>query len=465
MEESLAAGVAPDRVALVTFTRAAAQVARERACRRFNLEEKDMPFIRTIHSLCFHQLALRRDDVLTEENLSELAEVTGEMMTHVNPDGDAPATRRNADALLTVDHYYRTTMRSLRSAWEDHGGELDWFRLKRFCLAYQMYKADLGLMDFTDMLTKYLTSAPEPVPVEIAIIDEGQDLTPLQWAVVHKAFRDAREMYVAGDDLQSIHRWAGAAEDYFLSLPFEREVLPLSHRLPRAIFDFSEAIGQRVSHRYEKTWDSAGRAGQVDWVPTPEEVDLSSGTWLLLARTNAQLKPLVQLAREQGVVYRQRGMLSVDVEHVMAIQAYEALRAGKQVSGTDADRALRAAGIRMTNLEETRSYTATELRFETMPIWHDALVRIPLDMREYYLACLRRGESLTRPPRVSIETIHGSKGAEAERVLLTTDMTYRTQRGYELDPDSEHRVFYVGATRASEQLTLVAPQTAYGYPI
>ena len=78
---------------------------------------------------------------------------------------------------------------------------------------------------------------------------------------------------------------------------------------------------------------------------------------------------------------------------------------------------------------------------------------------------MRRGEKLTNDPRVRIETIHGAKGAEAEHVLLLTDLTYRTYAGYMLDPDSEHRVFYVGVTRASETLNLVAPREVYGYAL
>ncbi len=96
-------------------------------------------------------------------------------------------------------------------------------------------------------------------------------------------------------------------------------------------------------------------------------------------------------------------------------------------------------------------------------IWHDALVVIPIEVREYYLSCLRRGEKLAEPPRVRVETFHGAKGAEADHVLMLTDMTYRTQRGFEVDPDSEHRVFYVGMTRAKETLSIVTPRTPYGY--
>jgi superfamily I DNA/RNA helicase len=464
MEQAMEEGLQPSSIAFVSFTRAAVQEAKDRATKRFNLSERDLPYFRTLHSLAFRELGLTSRDVLSEEHLGELSAATGELINDLNPMLDSPATRRNADELLTIDHLARTTKRGLENAWQDHGGDVDWFRLKRFSDTYRSYKRDWNLMDFTDMLTAYAHAHVPPAPVKLAILDEAQDFTLAQYDVARKAFADADDVYYAGDDLQSIHRWAGAAEEHFLNLPFQRRILPLSHRLPKSIFDLAESVASRVERRYAKEWRSQDRAGRVEWINRPEEVDLSTGKWLLLARTRAQLNPLAQMAREQGVVYRLKGEPSVKPAHIIAIKSYEALRAGKRVEASDVSEVLRFCGV-TRELKEASTYTAAELKMDCTPIWHDALIRLPLEDREYYLACRRRGEKLDGEPRVRIETIHGAKGAEAENVLLSTDLTYRTQRGYRLDPDSEHRVFYVGLTRASETLYLVAPKTAYGFPL
>jgi superfamily I DNA/RNA helicase len=463
MEAALARGVDPSRVAFVSFTRAAVEEARTRACERFALQPRDLPYFRTVHSLAFRELGLRRTDVVGEEQLGEIGAALGELFTGEGA-SDGPAAGRNADPLLTLDHYARTTMTSLRAAWDDHGGQVEWFRLKRFSDAYALYKRDRDVLDFTDMLERYVASELPAAPVEVGVVDEVQDLTLLQHAAIRKAFADASELWFAGDDDQSIHRWAGAAEDYFLAMDFEREVLPLSHRLPGNIFDLAQGVVGQIGRRFAKDQGASRPGGHVEWVASADEVDLRSGRWLLLARTRSQLQPLVSVAREQGVVYALKKEPSVRRDHVRAIQAHESLRAGKRVEGADAAAALLAAGVRR-EVDEASTYTAAELGYDARPIWHDALVRIPLEDREYYLACLRRGEKLTEPPRVRIETIHGAKGAEADNVLLVTDLTYRTHRGYELDPDSEHRVLYVGLTRASASLYMVAPQTAYGYPL
>ena len=461
MDAALARGVPPSRVAFVTFTNAAEDVARSKAMEKFGLVEKDLPYFRTIHSICFRELGLNHNDVLGDEHLALLGELTGELFTG-DADPNSPAAGRNADPLLTIDHYARTTRVTLRQAWEDHGGDLDWFRLQRFCAAYKLYKDDHDLLDFTDMLERYIDARLPPVPIEVAIVDEYQDLTPLQIEVVGRAFAGATELWVAGDDDQSVHRWAGAAEDHLLGLTYPRELLALQHRLPRAIFDLSQQIVHRIGRRFPKDSRSSDRAGEVNWLARPDEVDLSSGSWLMLARTRSMLTDLAAIAREQGVVYEMKGRSAVNLEHVAAIQAHERLRAGGSVAADAAARVMRAAGLRR-EIDELMTYDAAALGYDARPIWHDALTRIPLDDREYYLACLRRGEKLTAPARVRIETIHGAKGAEAENVLLQTDLSYRTQRGFELDPDSEHRVFYVGVTRASERLFPVAPQGAYKY--
>jgi len=463
MEACLQSGVMPSRIAFCAFTNAASDEARTRAMTKFGFEATDLPYFRTIHSLCFRELGLSRNEVLQDSHLEDIAEITGELSTGI-ADFDAPAQGKGADPLLTVDHFARTTRRSLKDAWHIHGRELDWHRLERFVRAYQLYKDDHGLLDFTDMLQRYLDIG-RAVDVDVAIIDEAQDLTLLQWAVIDKAFAYVSQLWVAGDDDQAIHHWAGAAEDHFLNLPFEREVLPLSHRLPQNIFELSQEVVARLGRRFAKVQSGAPRQGVIDWVQRPEEIDLSSGTWLNLARTRYQLRGLIENARSQGVIYSVGGKSSVDTDHAIAIRAYERLRKGEEaIDAMEASLVLKAlATSPREGLIEDRLYGARDLGIPVVTIWHDALIGIPLDDREYYLSCLRNGEKLFQAPRVRIETIHGAKGAQAENVLLKTDLSYKTHKGFETDPDSEHRVFFVGLTRASKSLYLMSPQTQYGY--
>jgi hypothetical protein len=58
-------------------------------------------------------------------------------------------------------------------------------------------------------------------------------------------------------------------------------------------------------------------------------------------------------------------------------------------------------------------------------------------------------------PEVILSSIHSFKGAEAPVVALCTGMAARTHAGLSRNPDQEHRTFYVGVTRARDELLLV----------
>jgi len=68
------------------------------------------------------------------------------------------------------------------------------------------------------------------------------------------------------------------------------------------------------------------------------------------------------------------------------------------------------------------------------------------------------GEKLNEAPRIELSTIHGAKGGESQNVVLLTDLTQNTMKGYERDPDDENRLFYVGATRTKENLHIIEPK-------
>jgi superfamily I DNA/RNA helicase len=71
----------------------------------------------------------------------------------------------------------------------------------------------------------------------------------------------------------------------------------------------------------------------------------------------------------------------------------------------------------------------------------------------------RRGEKLLGPARIKISTVHGVKGGQADNVLLLTDISLSAYNSMVNDADDETRVFYVGMTRARENLFLMTPQS------
>ena len=342
-------------------------------------------------------------------------------------------------------------MRDLKDAWSTANVQVSWHRLEQFAGVMQAYKDDLVLVDFTDMLSLFLEEC-EPLPVDVFIVDEGQDLTPLQWAVVDHASKDAIRMYVAGDDDQAIYQWSGADVARFLTFDAdEREVLPASHRLPRAVFDFSNEIVSRIGQRYDKEWAPRSEGGEVHHHRAVGHVDFATdGSWLVLARNRRLLPDLAEEIATQGLSYRTRSGPSVDPAHVRAILSYEKLRSGGHVDENE--------------LAELAAVMSPEIDVgKGSPIWHDALTGILLSRREYYLTILRRGGRLQDPPQIIIDTIHSAKGMEADDVLLCSDMMKRPHEAMIRGDDGEHRVFYVGATRARNRLHILLPQTHRHY--
>ena len=71
------------------------------------------------------------------------------------------------------------------------------------------------------------------------IVDEAQDLTPLQWEQVYVMKENAKEIWYAGDDDQCIHRWNGVDVRDFINACDTIEVLTQSHRVPKSVYPFS----------------------------------------------------------------------------------------------------------------------------------------------------------------------------------------------------------------------------------
>jgi len=422
VDDLVAGGVSSDRIAFVSFTNAAIREATGRV--RSTLK---WPWFRTVHSLAFNRLGKRRSDILTKAHLDEIGEITGETFLHdrVVVDGPVPDDV-DADHLLQFNQIARATGRGLELTWQDLGADVDFHRVKRFHDAYEEYREDQALTDYTDLLEEYV-AAGMAVPVDYAIIDEAQDLTNVQWDCVSRAF--SCDLLVAGDDDQSVYEWSGASVERLISLAKTAPptILAQSHRVPSAVWQIANEILHRLERRVPKSWLAAPSPGRVEFIRNLEDAPLEQGSWLVLARTRWQAWKVAKLCEELGYLYSLHGVSSVNEDHLRAIEDH--VTSGR--SG----------------------------------LWHDVLTDIPLLKREYYLAARRRGEKLRGTPRLRVNTIHGSKGMEAENVLIMTDLTRRVERGMEMNPDAEHRLYFVGVTRARRNLWIVEPSDHRGYRI
>jgi DNA helicase-2/ATP-dependent DNA helicase PcrA len=471
-------GYRPNEIAYVSFTRKAADEAAERAMAHFGYEREDLPHFRTLHSMAFQQLGLSTKDVMQRSDYKEGASMLGVTFTGYIDPADGPALpSREGDLALQWINYAKAKQIPLKQVWQESGEAVEWALVKLFDKTLSEYKSDMGKLDFADMLDRVIAQRLT-CPAPVVIIDEAQDLSPAQWAVARTLFRSARRIWFAADDDQAIHEWAGADVSTLFTLKAEQTVLPVSHRLPKEVFELATTVARRIHKRFKKDWNPASHSGQVLYLPSMDSIDLRrhlkdegthiADTWMLLARNACFLEGYEAACLEQGVPYATVKGSSIDQEHIKAIITWERLRQEREVSCADVETMARFIP-RWKFKSSGGLYALEALRdhhnLKAEGIWHDALSIIPLKRREYYAHCLRNGYRLQDKPRVYIGTIHSVKGGEADNVIIKTDMTYRTAQGREASPDPEHRVWYTGITRAKKNLFIIDAQGAEGYLI
>jgi hypothetical protein len=450
------------RIAFSSFTKQAADGAATRAAAKFDLDPTDdLPYFFTLHAGCYRTLGVKKNDMMGGADYGEIGKHLGIKLSSPQSDWTSASY---GDQMLGLYQYARSTRRDIYDVWRDHHFGIDWYELDQFVRTLQEYKKVHEKLDFTDLLELYLQNGVS-IPVDVAFVDEYQDLSPLLASVAEKMFANAERIYYAGDDRQAVHVWAGAEPQYLIDFPGEIEVLSHSYRLPRKVFALADDVAGRIENKLDQEWTPAYKDGVIDRAMKPEHVDLSQGEWYLLARNSHHLKRWKDVCYQQGVPFETKQGRSVDPKHVDAIRAWEALRSGGSITGESAkilSSLIRLSVVPLEGLE----YTAEDLGVDADKVWHEALTGISMADREYYRSLRRNGEKLGAEPRIFISTMHGVKGGERPNVALLTDMTKRTYDSYmKYGADAEHRVFYVGLTRASERVVVVEPQTKNYYRV
>lgn len=462
MEEQFRLGLDPTEVAFVSFTRKAVREARERAADKFGFNKEDMQYFRTIHSMGFMEMGMRRERVFNKEHLRKVADMTG--MKVSDRSELTPFQTHDGDKALFIENYARSTGKPYEEVWKYFGETISWQKFKLFASTIEKYKATFGLSDFTDMLEQYLKLG-DPLPVRVAIIDESQDLNHLQWEVITKSFSNCERLYIAGDDDQAIYKWSGADVKRFLNLSVsDTEVLPKSYRLGADVFNYAGNVISSIRSRYPKRWDHADHASSVRLTRSFDGLDFSKGTWLLLARNKYLLEDYKDPLYKQGVPFTFLGTNSINPDDITAIRGYERLRKGEAVSGAIFKLVAERVGRPIPYINDKDLLDIRPLRLREPKIWHDQFTSMSLRRRMYYLSALRSGQKLNENPQVAIDTVHGVKGGQADNVVILTDISAKTWENYRFDRDDETRVFYVGITRCKHNLFVVLPKTIRYYP-
>jgi len=470
VQQELAEGTSPPQVGYFAFTRKAANEAKERAVAKFPHlnEDMDFPWFRTLHSLAYRCLGVSQKDMMKPANYREFAKEAGIEIGLESDDEDISVKANNP--ILNQIGIARTRGEDLRVHYNKSGMDIEWFHFEYVERAYRHYKHSKELLDFTDLLERVLEDTDRLPSLDVVIIDEAQDLSPLQWKLVKALVERSNRAYIAGDDDQAVYTWAGADVASFLSLEGDITVLAQSYRVPAKIHNLANRVIQRVHNRQPKEWMPRQFDGEIYTYNGIEYVDVTHGEWLILAATNYMLNDMHQWLKSEGILFERHGHRSIPEKIVNCVLGWETLRKGEQVHGSvvrniykHLDPSFIARGHKsLPTLDDEGLYTLEDLKQShgllTDAIWHQALTKIDEGRRDYIIALLRRGTRITGKAHVKLSTIHGAKGGEADNVLLMMDLSSRFSEEYYKNPDDLNRLAYVGITRARQSLHLVLPK-------
>jgi DNA helicase-2/ATP-dependent DNA helicase PcrA len=466
-------GTPLDKIGYFAFTTKAANEAIDRMLDAYkDLQKKDLKHFRTLHSLAFNRLGMKKAQVMQDEHYEDIGGKLGiEVTVYSNGQETTGFVDSNSEYFnlinaarikeISIEDEYNTGMYSY---------ELEKNLLYILEQELNNYKDSFKLYDFTEMIEKFNVAKLCP-KYDVIFVDEAQDLSPIQWKMVDILRENSKYVILAGDDDQAIYGWAGADVLKFIATQAKKDIiLPQSYRVPRNVQDIANKILDRIpdDRKVKKNWKSRNEEGKVNYITTIDDAPLYEGNWLVLARTNDRLEKLKPLLKDMGIYFQFKGRKSFTASLFRSILNYTRWQnKGDKLSLSELKDIFECTQSYHT-LREERLYDLKEFGFSNTERWYDVF-KINPDECLYVREMLRQEENLHKDARVQLSTIHSAKGGQADNVLLILDNTKTIREATEKSDDKhdeEHRVWYVGVTRTKQNLYIMtAKREDRGYDI
>lgn len=354
------------------------------------------------------------------------------------------------------------------------------------------------LFDYDDLLI-HVAGALENAPAvaeefraqyQSFVVDEYQDVTPLQQRVLEAWLGTRDDLTVVGDANQTIYSFTGATPDYLLnfSRTYEHATVVKLQRDYRSTVEITELANTVIG---KATGRIAGTRLQLEGMrghgPEPQfngyddepaearavaqkvRKLLNDGVpareIAILYRINAQSAAFEAALADEGIVYQVRGgegfFQRAEIREAFA----QLLRASKRTDLPDDPVRIARAALAPLGLtpEEPEGAKARE-RWQSLSALVDLIEEI-VRTREAstmaeVLGSLHRRAEAKQPPAVdgvTLASLHAAKGLEWDAVFLvglvekTLPISHALKAGDE-QIEEERRLFYVGVTRAREHL-------------
>ena len=474
VDEFIQQGVRPKQIGYFSFTRKAATEAATRAADKFGLDiENDLDNFRTLHSYAFGQLGMTKEKMMKPEDYKEFGKKCGIPIKTASYSAD-DGTFNSDNEYLTIINTAAVKRMDLLEYYDSRKNILDIERNTLYLLSEELkrFKKEKGLKDFNDLLEDFIDKDINN-SFEVLFIDEAQDLSLIQWDMVRKLWSNAKKTYIAGDDDQAIFKWAGADVDHFIALKEEVDdiqTLDQSYRIPGGpIHELSQNIIGKIQNRFDKVYKPRQEEGILRRYSDITQVDMSEGRWLVLSSANHFLEDAKDLCELQGWYYQYKGRNSIPLKLLLALNNWESWRKGGMLNHLEIKNIYEYLGSNVLEgfrkgktLHSDDKYTLKECQDNhgllVTNVWYEAFEGLD-PMTENYIRNMRaNGEQINKNPRITMSTIHGAKGGEADKVLLMQDITNAALETFSHDPDELHRLFYTGATRAKRELHVLDPR-------
>lgn len=340
-------GVSPDKILVVTFTKAAAKEMKERFLSMMGTSFTSVTF-GTFHAVFFgilkHAYGFRADQIVRqEEQYDYLRDMVRKLRIETEDEGEF-----FSDLLGEISRVKnnRVLLENYKASCCD---------TKAFREIYKNYEARLKrarLLDFDDMML-YAYELFDQRPDILAawqnkysyiLIDEFQDINQLQYDIIRMLAGSKKNLFVVGDDDQSIYGFRGSKPELMLRFPEDykdakRVILEKNYRSTPEIVAHSMCLIRQNDVRFKKNLVSENPSGppvvchtfenheeQMDCIVDKIRIFHEHGgkyqDTAVLFRTNVQAYGLVDKLMERNIPFQIKDRLPNIYEHWIAKHIY-----------------------------------------------------------------------------------------------------------------------------------------------
>jgi DNA helicase-2/ATP-dependent DNA helicase PcrA len=400
----LDAGVAPERVLLLTFTRrAAASMASRAAALCGDATAGRRVWAGTFHAIA-HRLIVEHAPQLglNEVSVLDAGEVV-ELLDLLREEHGLTGTRERMPTSRSLADVYSRAVNTGRPTREVMDAEFPWCidhadKINELFKDFVARKRANGLLDFDDLLLYWRALLTDPAVGarqrarwDWTLVDEYQDVNQIQVDIVHQLCPDGTGLTVVGDDAQAIYGFRGASGKHLHRLhgawPTSTRVrLERNFRSTQPVLDLANAIrptegGERLRLRADR--------GALGSRPVLVSCDNADAEARMVAEN-------ILAAHEDGLALREQAVLMRAGSHSMQLEVELKVR---KIPFR------KYGGIEFTNTAHVRDFLAA-LRLATNP--HDELAW-------YRLLRLHRGigKATARELTTSLLATEGTDGHSA----------------------------------------------------